>query len=115
MQTATQSRSYIIGKDMLDACLYRPLERLDLPVSPKFERVAAGGLKLDAVDVLLKEGQDTSYILEFPSHYVDAKAFYISFSYLRNGISEPGWLLSCDRPNTFFMPQRPRMAPSSTP
>ena len=103
MQTATQSRSYIIGKDMLDACLYRPLERLDLPVSPKFERVAAGGLKLDAVDVLLKEGQDTSYILEFPSHYVDAKAFYISFSYLRNGISEPGWLLSCDRPNTFFM------------
>ena len=44
MQTATQSRSYIIGKDMLDACLYRPLERLDLPVSPKFERVAAGGL-----------------------------------------------------------------------
>lgn len=103
MQTATQSRSCIIGKDMLDACLYHPLEQLDLPIPPKFERVASGGLELDAVDVLLREVQDTSYILEFPSLVVGAKSFSISFSFLRNGISEPGWLLSCSRPNTFFM------------
>ena len=103
MQTTIQSRRDIVGKDMLDACLYHPLEQLDLPIPPRFARVADSGLKMDSVDVLLRENQDTSYILEFPSSVVGAKSFSISFSFLRNGISEPGWLLSCDRPNTFFM------------
>ena len=103
MQTTIQSRRDIVGKDMLDACLYHPLEQLDLPIPPRFDRVADSGLKMDSVDVLLRENQDTSYILEFPSSVVGAKSFSISFSFLRNGISEPGWLLSCDRPNTFFM------------
>lgn len=103
MQSTIQNKIDVIGKDMLDACLYHPLEQLDLPVPPKFERIASSGLELDAVDVLLREGRDTSYILEFPSPVVGAKSFSISFSFLRNGISEPGWLLSCDRPNTFFM------------